>query len=200
MWRRGWWSSQLRRVHTIDPAAACYQLPNTPAAAAVTLLHPPSLSLLPLQGLAGRWWAPFSWCPPLVTSPPRQSSYSPPSSCQLSPYPLLYPSHPSDKSYPLPYHMFSFFRLQCWRGKTETLLCLHWGGEGLPLWTRTWQNNCHSDNFAPLFASHNILSFQNYPWKQDGKWGKSTCWWGGLWCRRDQETGEEIQKIGKLLK
>ena len=77
MWRRGWWSSQLRRVHTIDPAAACYQLPNTPAAAAVTLLHPPSLSLLPLQGLAGRWWAPFSWCPPLVTSPPRQSCCSP---------------------------------------------------------------------------------------------------------------------------
>ena len=77
MWRRGGWSSQLRRVHTIDPAAACYQLPNTPAAAAVTLLHPPSLSLLPLQGLAGRWWAPFSWCPPLVTSPPWQSCCSP---------------------------------------------------------------------------------------------------------------------------
>ena len=199
MWRRGWWSSQLRRVHTIDPAAACYQLPNTPAAAAVTLLHPPSLSLLPLQGLAGRWWAPFSWCPPLVTSPPWQSCCSP-FLLSVITLPSLVSLTPQWQKLPFAVSYVLLFSIAVLKRKDKTLLCLHWGGEGLPLWTRTWQNNCHSDNFAPLFASHNILSFQNYPWKQDGKWGKSTCWWGGLWCRRDQETGEEIQKIGKLLK
>lgn len=193
MWRRGWWSSQLRRVHTIDPAAACYQLPNTPAAAAVTLLHPPSLSLLPLQGLAGRWWAPFSWCPPLVTSPPRQSSYSPPSSCQLSPYPLLYPSHPSDKSYPLPYHMFSFFRLQCWRGKTKHCsVCTeeerdcHCGPElGKTIVTRT----------ILLLYSH-LITFYLFRIILESKMGNE----GSLPVDGVAFDAEEIKRLGKRFK
>ena len=119
---RGWWSSeQLRRVHTIDPAAAaCYQLPNTP----VTLLHPPwaVFFLSKAQLVVGELLrADFL----LLAAPgdPVAHQWSPHLLSVITLYPLLVNlSQPSDKKYPFSVSYVPHFQSQCSIEKTS--LCL----------------------------------------------------------------------------